>query len=114
MNDLSHISSLSDAAIIRAIGEFIKAKRIDSNLTQDEVAEQAAVSRSTLSLMERGENTALINLLKVLRVLDALYVLNLFTVTEPISPLQLAKEDEKKRKRASRNNKPNDKAYTEW
>lgn len=114
MNDLSYISSFSDAAIIRKIGEFIKAKRIDRNLTQDEVADQAAVSRSTLSLMERGENTALANLLKVLRVLDALYVLGQFKTTEPISPLQLAKEDERKRKRASRNNNRNEKDNEEW
>ncbi|WEK36053.1 MAG: helix-turn-helix transcriptional regulator [Candidatus Pseudobacter hemicellulosilyticus] len=114
MNDLSYITSLSDSAIIREIGEFVKAKRIDRNLTQDEVAEQAAVSRSTLSLMERGQNTALANLLKVLRVLDALYVLSQFKVTEPISPLQLAKEEERKRKRASRNNNRNDKDNEEW
>lgn len=114
MNDLSYISSLSDTAIIREIGEFIKTTRVARNLTQDEVADKAAVSRSTLSLMERGENTALANLLKVLRVLDALYVLSDFKVTEPISPLQLAKEDEKKRKRASRNNNRNDKGNGEW
>lgn len=111
MNDLSYIISLSDTAIIREIGKFIKRKRIDRNLTQDEVADKAAVSRSTLSLMERGKNTALINLLKVLRVLDALYVLSDFKVTEPISPWQLAKEDERKRKRASHNNNRNDKGY---
>ena len=42
MNYLSYILSLSDAAILREIGAFIKATRIGRNLTQDEVACQAA------------------------------------------------------------------------
>lgn len=104
MNDISYNSAYSDVAILREIGEFIKSKRIDQNLTQDEVADRAAISRSTLSLAERGENIAMINLLKILRVLDALYVFEQFRIQPKISPLQLAKEDEKKRKRASKNN----------
>lgn len=114
MNDLSYISNLSDAAILREIGEFVKTRRIDQNLTQDDLAEQAAISRSTLSLLERGGNIALANLLKVLRVLDALYVLERFRVVEPISPILLAKEDEKRRKRASRNNDKNTTNYRTW
>jgi transcriptional regulator with XRE-family HTH domain len=115
MNDLSHISSLSDTAIIEKIGQFIKTKRIDQELTQDDIAQRAAISRSTLSLIERGENTALSNLIKVLRVLDVLYVLNSFEVENTISPLLLAKEDEKKRKRVRlKSGQKNDKDNTEW
>lgn len=114
MNDLSYISSLSDAAILKELGAFVKAKRIEQNLTQDDVAEQAAISRSTLSLLERGDNIALANLLKVLRVLDALYVFEQFKVIEQISPLKLAKEDEKKRKRVSGNNSNTDKDNLGW
>lgn len=114
MNDLSYISSLSDAAILKELGAFVKAKRIEQNLTQDDVAEQAAISRSTLSLLERGDNIALANLLKVLRVLDALYVFEQFKVIEQISPLKLAKEDEKKRKRVSGNNRNTDKDNLGW
>lgn len=114
MNDLSYISTFSDIAILKEVGEFIKSKRIEQNLTQDEVADRAAISRSTLSLLERGDNISLTNLLKVLRVLDALYVLEQFKEVEQISPLQLAKEDEKKRRRASRYNKGNDKDKFEW
>jgi transcriptional regulator with XRE-family HTH domain len=114
MNDLSYTSSLSDAAILKEIGEFVKSKRIDQNLTQDDVAEQAAISRSTLSLLERGDNIALSNLLKVLRVLDLLYVFDEFKVSPQISPIQLAKEDELKRKRASRGHDKNDKNSLGW
>lgn len=102
MNEKSYNSSYSDGAILRQIGEFIKSTRIDQNLTQGELANKAALSRSTISLVERGENISLTNLLKILRVLDALYVLGRFKIEPQISPLRLAKEDGKKRRRASR------------
>lgn len=114
MNGISYTLGFSDAAILRQIGEFVKSKRIDQNLTQVEVAERAAISRSTLSLAERGENISLANLLKILRVLDALYILEQFRVEQPISPLQLAKEDEKKRKRASKNTSQRNKDDIGW
>lgn len=115
MNDLSYISTLSDGAILKRIGQYVKSKRIERNLTQDEVAEQAAVSRSTLSLLERGENIAFGNLLKILRVLNALYVLEQFQTSDQISPIQLAKEDEKRRKRASSSKKGgNNNINWEW
>ncbi len=106
MNEISSGSSYSDTAILREIGEFVKSRRIDQNLTQEDVAGRAAISRSTLSLAERGENISLVNLLKILRVLDALYVLEPFRIQRRISPLRLAKADEKKRKRASRSHIP--------
>ena len=102
MNEKSYNSSYSDGAILRQIGEFIKSTRIDQNLTQGELANKAALSRSTISLVERGENISLTNLLKILRVLDALYVLGRFKIEPQISPLRLAKEDGKKRRRSSR------------
>ncbi|SRR5690554_4551860 len=103
MNDKSYILNYSDTAILKEIGEFLKAKRLEQNLTQEEVATKAAMSRSTLSLVERGEGISLINLLKILRILDALYVLESFRLETQISPLLLAKEEENKRKRASKN-----------
>lgn len=114
MNDISYGSNYSDTAILREIGEFIKSKRIENNLTQYEVADKAAISRSTLSLAERGENIAMLNLLKILRVLDALYVFEQFRIQPQISPLQLAKEDEKRRKRASKNNLQNNNNDIGW
>lgn len=114
MNDISYNYEYSDVAILKEIGGFIKSRRIDQNLTQDQVAQKAAISRSTLSLAERGENIALINLLKILRVVDALYVLDKFKAEIQISPLQLAKEDEKKRKRASGNSAQTSKDDLGW
>lgn len=102
MNDIVDINLLSDKAILQKVGLFIQQTRIKQNLTQEELAMQSAISRSTLSLVERGDNISLINLLKILRTLNALYVLNDFEVSEELSPLQLAKGEKQQRKRASK------------
>ena len=103
MNYISHNnwSSMSDAALLETIGKFVKHHRLNQNKSQSEVADAAGISRSTLSLMERGEKTVLSSLLKVLRVLDVLNVMAAFSVSDEISPIEYAKLQKNKRQRAS-------------
>lgn len=93
MNELSYTSwhSLSDEAVEKEIGLYIKKMRQQQNRTQEEVAKAANISRSTLSLLERGESGNLKTLIQILRVLDKLQVLATFKYEEPLSPLALAK-----------------------
>ena len=93
--------SVSDKALAMHIGAFIKHHRMEQNKTQEVLAKAAGISRSTLSLLERGEAVTLATLIQVLRVLDKLYVLDVFSVQQDISPLMLAKMEKGKRKRAS-------------
>lgn len=105
----------SDIAISEMIGAFIKHHRVDQNRTQDEVATAAGISRSTLSLLERGKRVNLATLIQVLRVLDLLYILSAFKVEKQISPMLLAEMDMKKRKRASKKAKSKDSSYiSDW
>lgn len=103
MNDISYKNRLnmSDKALAELIGRFIKEKRIEQNKTQHFVANAAGISRSTLSLLEKGETVTIATLLQVLRVLGQLQVLDVFSIQPTISPLQLAKLELKKRKRVS-------------
>lgn len=103
MNDKSYANwvSMSDAALSKTIGEFIQNHRIKQNKTQNEVASSAGISRSTLSLLERGENVALNSLIQVLRILDLLYIFDIFKIEQQISPIALAKLAKHKRQRAS-------------
>ncbi|MDZ4669191.1 MAG: helix-turn-helix domain-containing protein [bacterium] len=103
MTDISYKNwhAMSDDALIEFIGKFIKEKRIALNKTQDILAHDAGISRSTLSLLEKGETVNLATLIQVLRTLDQLQVLDVFTLQASISPLKLAKQDLNKRKRAS-------------
>ena len=43
------------------VGAFIKHHRLDQNKTQDVLANEAGISRSTLRLLERGETVTLAN-----------------------------------------------------
>lgn len=92
--------SMSDQALAAHIGAFVKHHRLEQNKTQDVLSHQAGISRSTLSLLERGETVTLATLIQVLRVLDQLEVMNAFEVRQQISPLALAKAEQGKRKRA--------------
>jgi transcriptional regulator with XRE-family HTH domain len=103
MTDLSYnnYNAMSDKAIAIQIGNFVKHRRIAQNKTQDVLAKAAGISRSTLSLLERGETVTLATFIQVLRVLDQLHFLEHFTIQEFVSPILLAKQEKYKRKRAS-------------
>ena len=94
-------TSMSDKILAEHIGAFIKHHRMEQNKTQDVLANAAGISRSTLSLLERGETVTLATLTQVLRVLDQLQTMDVFTIQESMSPLALAKLEKEKRKRAS-------------
>ena len=106
MTDISYKNwnSMSDNAIVQQIGAFVKHHRMEQNKTQAILANAAGISRSTLSILERGETVTLATLIRVLRILDVLYILDAFVVHQTISPLLLAKIEKDKRKRASGKN----------
>lgn len=103
MNDISYNnwSLMSDKALLEQIGQFVQSHRLNQNKSQGQVAEAAGMSRSTLSLLERGEKVRIDSLIQVLRVLDLLYIMEVFKVKEQISPLEYAKLQKKQRKQAS-------------
>lgn len=105
--------AMSDTALIETIGSFIKDCRLQQNKTQQEVADAAGVSRSTLVQLENGSGGNLSSLIQVLRVLEQLHLLQNFEVRDKISPLLLAKAELNKRKRARNANK-NKKPETDW
>ena len=99
MYDNSDINwtSVSDKALVETIGDFVKHHRLNQNQSQNKVATAAGVSRSTLSLLERGEKISLGSLIKVLRVLDLLHIMNVFKISNEISPIEYAKLQKNKR-----------------
>lgn len=100
--------SMTDTAIIGKIGHFIKHHRLEQNKTQIQLAKEAGLNQWTLSQVENGKAITLSSLIQLLRALDVLYVLDHFEVTNEISPIEYAKLQKKKRKRASRKHKDND------
>ena len=108
MTDISYNNwiSMSDKALSEHIGSFIKHHRMEQNKTQDVLSNAAGISRSTLSLLERGEAVTLATLIQVLRALDQLNIMESFKIYTTVSPMALAKMDKEKRLRArGKNNK---------
>jgi len=94
-------SATSDKAILEMIGHFIRETRLSQNKTQQQLANDAGVARSTLTLLEGGSGGTLLSLIQVLRMLDQLHLFKVFQVSTQISPLLLAKQAKNKRQRAS-------------
>ena len=92
---------MSDSAIIKVIGNFIKDQRLLQNITQEKLAESAGVNRWTVNQIEKGEAITMLSLIQILRALDLLNILEIFKVEQQISPIALAKLAKQKRQRAS-------------
>lgn len=101
MTDVSYTSwnALSDRAINGLLGGFVRQSRIRQNKTQEQLAGEAGIARSTLSLFEKGENSSLLVFIRLLRALNLLHLMDEFRIREQLSPLQLAKIQHNQRKR---------------
>lgn len=110
------IYALTDNMILNRIGEFIRYKRLERNVSQKELAISAGVSISSVASIERGEGVSLKTLMPLLRALNSLEVLTEFLKEPEISPIAYAKQLEKQklRKRASAVKNNNDKTQSEW
>lgn len=116
MMDINNINwvTMSDSAIIKALGAFIKHYRLEQNVTQASLAEKANINRSTLSEFERGTRVNMITFIQLLRALDLLHVLDAFTFQQQISPLELAKKKNDLRQRASRSSNQAEDTGVDW
>ncbi len=108
------IYGMSDRAILKEIGYRLKRRRLQKNISQQELGEMAGVHRGTIGVMERGSSYSVLTLIQVLRSLNALEELDAFLPDPGVSPLQLAKMRGKERKRASRKRKKTDEGAVNW
>lgn len=108
-------NAMSDQAIMKSIGSYIRHQRLQQNKSQQKLATDAGINRATLSLVEKGESSNLATIIQLLRVLGQLQLLQVFEYNQQPSPLQLAKLAKNERLRARRSNKtiPN-KPTTDW
>ena len=116
MTDLSdnYWMAASDPALMQNIGSFIRHQRLQQNKTQQQLANEAGIARSTLSLFEQGENTGMIVFIQVLRALKLLYLLEGFRVQQQVSPIQLARLEKSKRIRAGRMGREDPTHESDW
>ena len=111
--------SMSDDALAKQVGLFIKHHRLDQNKTQGSVAEAAGISRSANNNPVAKDKIKISEMFfsnnadRKLRVLDKLQVMDAFVIQQRISPLALAKVEQGMRKRA-RNSKTNPSDDSNW
>ena len=92
--------AMSDSAIVNKIGAFIKNERLNSNRTQAQLAKEAGINKWTIGQIENGEAITLLSLIQILRALGVLPLLDIFSIKQEISPIELAKKAQQKRQRA--------------
>ena len=91
---------MTDATIVKQMGDYLKHTRLGLNRTQAQLAKDSGLNRWTISKIENGESINLTSLIQLLRALDTLHVLDNFKVIDEISPLAYAKLKKEQRVRA--------------
>ncbi|MGA9575145.1 MAG: helix-turn-helix domain-containing protein [Lysobacterales bacterium] len=95
------IPLMTDDAVLSELGERLAARRIDLQMTQANLADQAGIAKRTLERMEAGHSSQLSSLIRVLRVLDVLPGLDKLVPETGPRPMDLLKRQGKPRQRAS-------------
>jgi len=93
--------AMSDKAILTELGQRVQKERLNQNMSQNDLAIKAGVSRRTLQHLEAGHTCTLANLTRVLRALGKLDALDAFLPQPEISPIQLARMKGVERQRAT-------------
>jgi len=93
---------LTDDAILAEIGSRIARRRLELQLTQAALAEQAGIGKRTLERIEAGASAQLSSIIRLLRVLDLVVGLDGMIPDAQPRPMALLKGKGKVRQRASR------------
>ena len=94
-------ADMSDDVTLREIGNRVAQYRLNRNMTQDTLANEAGVSKRTIIRVEQGRSAQTSSLIRILRSLKLLGNLEALIPEPAISPIQQVKMQGKKRKRAS-------------
>ncbi len=99
--------NLADEAILAELGERITRRRLELQLTQAEVAEQAGVGKRTVERIEAGASAQMLSIIRLLRVLDLMPGLEGLIPDAGPRPMDLLKRKGKLRQRASKRKSEN-------
>jgi transcriptional regulator with XRE-family HTH domain len=106
--------AMSDPALMETLGIYLKETRLSQNKTQAEIADAAGINRSTLSQLENGSGGTILSLIQVLRALEALHLFKNFQTEQKMSPLELARLEQSKRKRAGGSKNESNEPESGW
>jgi len=101
---IQSIYSMSDSAIAKEIGQRIEQLRLETNITQESIADELGITTKTYRNAINGQSKFEL-IIGILRVLNHLDLVERFIPETPFSPIELIKLKGKQRQRASRQNK---------
>ena len=94
-------STLADDAVLAELGERLSRVRLNRNLTQQQIADEAGVGRRQVQSIERGDPVTTPILIRVLRALDLLDAIDALIPAPAPSPVELIKLHGRARQRAT-------------
>ena len=92
---------MTDAAVLAELGARLSRLRLQRNLTQAQLAQEAGVSKRTVIRLESGESVQVTNLIRLIRALGLLGNLDAFVPPPLPSPVEQLRSRTKERRRAS-------------
>ncbi|MBN1278696.1 MAG: helix-turn-helix transcriptional regulator [Chlorobium sp.] len=106
--------TLTDEEILGELGGRLAQRRLELQLSQEALAEQAGVSKRTVERVEAGTTTQISSIIRVMRVLGLLERLEALVPEAGPRPLELLKLKDKARKRARTKQKPAEEKPWTW
>jgi transcriptional regulator with XRE-family HTH domain len=92
--NLLDLEIMSNQQIEAEMGERIRRRRLDMNISQTELARRAGIARRTITSVENGEGCSLQTLIALVRALRAMPWIDQFLPDPGISPMALLAESE--------------------
>lgn len=84
---------MSVEEILSVIGENLEEMRVESQIPDSEVLSRGGIKSSTWTNLKAGKNVTLMNLIKALKGLDRLHLVEpLVDYEKPVSPMSLTKD----------------------
>jgi len=94
-------SQTAENGILSELGTRLAQARLDLNMTQEELAEQAAVSKRTVERLETGQSVQLSNLIRIFDVLGLVGHLNRIIPPSGPRPIEMLRHHGRRRRRAT-------------
>lgn len=92
----------SDGTVLRELGSRLSRTRLERNLSQEQLANEAGVAKSTVERIEAGREVKLTSFVRILRALGQLEDLDRL-IPEPLpSPIERIRMQGRRRQRATR------------
>jgi transcriptional regulator with XRE-family HTH domain len=94
---------LTDIAILQELAKRIRERRLNLNLTQQELATRSGLTRTTINMIEKGKPANILSFIQVLRSMNVMESLDMFLPNIEFSAKEAYYTENKKRKRATGN-----------